>query len=315
MRPCPGDLDVPSEALAPTCDVKFCLLRQRLNERTGLGELVIIARSSPITEDGLTTMMAFMDGFLETDSAKNGFSITWDMRALRRPSIDVIRRVAEWGKQPKRQEAWARLNKVCKVVVPSGFVFTLAKGILATFFFACPPVCDTYLITDPEQPEEEGAYFSPPPASKLRALKAQEVLKQTIQHDNKPKEEYALRKPLDAKETPELNGDEHPSSTDAAEDVCPKLDTKLGGSESGGAAGVPPTADWPASQLMNVEEDRFKDPHLDNHGTENSETNRGLRQRLSAMFKPCSKGRQTGAGTMSLPQATHWGTSFGSSRI
>lgn len=156
------------KVLPETIDVKFCQLRQGINKRNGLGELVITSRNLPITDEGITTMMDFMDGFLAHENAQGGFSITYDMRALRTPSMTVVTRVAQWGAHPQRQQAWATLNQVCKVVVPGGMVFKLAKGLLSTFFYACPPVCDTYLITDPDEPDEKGAYFAPPKKASIK---------------------------------------------------------------------------------------------------------------------------------------------------
>merc|ERR1719323_572152 len=106
-------------------------------------------------------MMDFMDAFVDSENAACGFSITYDLRALHAPSLSMVTRVAEWGGDPVRQEKWERLNHTCKVVVSSGIKYTLCKTMLSTFFFLCPPVCRTFLLTDPDEAEETAVVFMP----------------------------------------------------------------------------------------------------------------------------------------------------------
>mmetsp|Transcript_164060 Transcript_164060/g.526089 ORF Transcript_164060/g.526089 Transcript_164060/m.526089 type:complete len:214 (-) Transcript_164060:401-1042(-) len=107
-------------------------------------------------------MMDFMDAFVDSSNAARGFAITYDLRALRSPSINMVMRVAEWGGHPEREAKWKELNRACKVVVNAGLRFTMCRGVLTTFFFVCPPIVRTYLLTDPDQPEEEAVVFEAP---------------------------------------------------------------------------------------------------------------------------------------------------------
>eukprot|EP00434_Breviolum_minutum_P031444 symbB.v1.2.027810.t1/scaffold2884.1/size68011/2 len=125
------------------------------------------AADSPFTEDGVQRMTDYVDVFLEYNLVKKGFSIVYDLRLLRVPSLALVKQLADWGRDPQRQQTFQRLNKSCKVVVSEGWRMGVARRILAAFFAMCPPVCDTYLLTAVDQPTSDGLYFAPPalPAS------------------------------------------------------------------------------------------------------------------------------------------------------
>eukprot|EP00913_Durusdinium_trenchii_P019931 g18735.t1 len=53
--------------------------------------------------------------------------------------MQMVTTVAEWGAAPVRQKRWERLNHSCKIIITAGLRFTLAKGVLTTFFLMCPP--------------------------------------------------------------------------------------------------------------------------------------------------------------------------------
>lgn len=151
----------PSKRLPPSIDVGFAEVRQGCNSLSGMGFLLVIGRDSEVTDRPLSEMMGFMDDFVDSSHAANGFCITYDFRNLRMPSMSMVTRVAEWGGEPERQQKWERLNLACKVVVSSGFKFQICKGILSTFFFVCPPVCRTFLLTEPDEGEESAVIFEP----------------------------------------------------------------------------------------------------------------------------------------------------------
>lgn len=156
----------PTEADGPLPDwitVGFADVGQGFDEAKGIGFLKIIGRDGELSDEGLFQMMDFMDAFVFSERAAKGFSITYDMRALRTPSMALVTRVAEWGGEPTRQKMWERLNVACKVVVNAGVRYTLCKGVLCTFFYICPPVCRTFLLTDPDQDEDAATVFEPVP--------------------------------------------------------------------------------------------------------------------------------------------------------
>lgn len=141
-------------------DLGFAKVCHGYNADEGMGFIKIFAQRSEITDEGLTQMMSVLDEFVSSKSAAKGFAITYDVRSLCRiPPMQMVTRVAEWGNEPDRQQTWQRLNLACKVVVPGGIMFIMMKGLLATFFFLCPPVCRTYLMTDPDQSEEASTVF------------------------------------------------------------------------------------------------------------------------------------------------------------
>ncbi|CAE7423192.1 unnamed protein product [Symbiodinium natans] len=149
-------------ALPEPLDLGFVVLTPQQREGGDLAELVLKAKDAELTDQGVTQMTDYIDRFLGYEGVQNGFSIVYDMRFLRVPSMKIVMRLAEWGRDPARTETFQRMNKACKVVVTEGLRTRLAKGILTTFFFVCPPVCDTYLLTAADQPESEGVYFAPP---------------------------------------------------------------------------------------------------------------------------------------------------------
>jgi len=145
-------------------DVEFAVVSHRPpseSSKAGLHELRIEGRNQAVTDEGLSQIMDFMDTFVWSESAKNGYCIVYDVRELQTPSMAIFMRVAEWGKVPERKHMWEKLNCACKIVVAAGYIFTLAKSILSTFFYICPPVCPTYLLTDPDEPEETAVCYRP----------------------------------------------------------------------------------------------------------------------------------------------------------
>ena len=60
--------------------------------------------------EGLNEMMDFMDAFTLSEKAQQGFSITYDVRHMRSPSMQMVTAVAEWGAAPVRQKrrSWRR---------------------------------------------------------------------------------------------------------------------------------------------------------------------------------------------------------------
>ncbi|CAK9064064.1 unnamed protein product [Durusdinium trenchii] len=40
-----------------------------------------------------------------------------DLRLLRVPSLTLVKQLADWGRDPVRQQTFQRLNRTCKVVV------------------------------------------------------------------------------------------------------------------------------------------------------------------------------------------------------
>eukprot|EP00930_Biecheleria_cincta_P048080 TRINITY_DN33445_c0_g1_i1.p1 TRINITY_DN33445_c0_g1~~TRINITY_DN33445_c0_g1_i1.p1 ORF type:complete len:414 (-),score=81.91 TRINITY_DN33445_c0_g1_i1:38-1279(-) len=140
-------------------DVGFAEIHQGFDGEEGF--LKIFGSEGDLTDEGLEEMMDFMDAFSHSSSAEQGFSIMYDLRSLRSPSMQMVTKVAEWGSEPSRQKLWERLNHSCKIVISAGLKYTLAKGILTTFFLICPPVCRTYLLSDPDEPLQDATLFRP----------------------------------------------------------------------------------------------------------------------------------------------------------
>lgn len=151
--------------LPESVDVSFALVSHRpaaASSKTGLPELRIEGRNQDLTDEGLSEIMDFMDKFVWSEIASKGFCICYDLRQLKTPSMAIITRVAEWGKVPERKFMWEKLNSGCKIVVGAGLMFTMAKPILSTLFYLCPPVCPTFLLTDADEPEENAVCYRPP---------------------------------------------------------------------------------------------------------------------------------------------------------
>jgi len=146
-------------SLPEKINVGFALVSQGYDGKEGY--LKIQGLEGDLSMDGLNEMMDFMDAFTLSSNAQEGFSITYDVRMMRSPSMQMVTTVAEWGAAPVRQKRWERLNHSCKIIITAGLRFTLAKGVLTTFFLMCPPVTRTYLMWDPDQPLETAALFEP----------------------------------------------------------------------------------------------------------------------------------------------------------
>lgn len=240
------------DVLPESLDCGFAVISRCLDS-SGLGELRICSRNVSLVEEGLTQLMDYMDQYLEQPDAQKGFCITYDLRALRAPSMSMVMRIAEWGKHPYRQQTWQKLNRMCKVVVPSGMWFTMAKKGLSTFFYMCPPVCDTYLLWDLDQPKTEGAYFAPPP--EVKAAEAE------------------LRAAQEAEPTPEaapeaVSASPSPSPAAASSQESPVVETRAAwlsspflkglmvvagdSALSQGLVGVPQAAHWSSGSISAV---------------------------------------------------------------
>jgi len=149
------------DALPDEIDVGFALLKQGFDPAKKMGYFKILSKDGEQTEEGLVDMLDYMDAFAWSPNASKGFAITYDLRALRQPPMSMISRIAEWGGAPERKARWEKYNLVCKVVINGGLRYGFCKGILSTFFLVCPPVCRTYLLTDPDEPEESATVFEP----------------------------------------------------------------------------------------------------------------------------------------------------------
>jgi len=47
------------------------------------------------------------------------------------------------------------------VVIGTGITFWLLKGVLDAFFYACPPVCRVYLLSEPDESKESAYAYEP----------------------------------------------------------------------------------------------------------------------------------------------------------
>lgn len=135
---------------------------------TGMGYVRILASSGPLGLEQLNQVLDFVDAFTMTADCVQGWAMTYDLRALRVPTMTMIKKIAEWGNVPDRKARWEAGNKAAKVVIPPGYKLSVSKGLLAAFFVLCPPVCKVLLLTSPDQDEAKAIVFEPPPP-KLKA--------------------------------------------------------------------------------------------------------------------------------------------------
>jgi len=153
----------------PSCssvETTAAVVTQRFVPETGLGELLIEVGNTSVTQESLQPIMDFMDEFTASPNAANGFCIIYDLREMRIPSMTMVMRVAEWGGEPARKETWERKNQVCKIVLNPGLKFSILVGILTSFFYACPPVCRTFVMHSLE--DADAVIFEPPVKSDTR---------------------------------------------------------------------------------------------------------------------------------------------------
>lgn len=151
------------EGLPPSIHVDFAEIHCGFEEKKGIGYIKICCVDHEVTEVGLGQMLDYIDNWTQTPAAASGFGVTYDLRALPAPSIALLQKLAAWGAHPDREVKWKALNRACKVVINSGVRFTVCRGILNTFFWVCPPIVHTYLLTDPDEPEDTACVFEPGP--------------------------------------------------------------------------------------------------------------------------------------------------------
>jgi len=151
-----------ASALPPAeLDIGCAVLTSGFHEDLKLGWIKLVANGTPVEPESTKELQAFMDVFIDSDYGRAGFEIIYDIRNLRVPGVSSMMMMAEWGSDPVRQDKWEKLNKICKVVAPGGMLFSLFKSALTSWFYLCPPVCETYLMTDPDD-LESASIFTPP---------------------------------------------------------------------------------------------------------------------------------------------------------
>lgn len=89
-------------SLPEKINVGFALVSQGYDGKEGY--LKIQGLEGDLSMDGLNEMMDFMDAFTLSSNAQEGFSITYDVRMMRSPSMQMVTTVAEWGAAPVRQK-------------------------------------------------------------------------------------------------------------------------------------------------------------------------------------------------------------------
>uniref|UniRef100_A0A7S0ZY34 Uncharacterized protein n=1 Tax=Noctiluca scintillans TaxID=2966 RepID=A0A7S0ZY34_NOCSC len=168
-----GDpLSYDSTSLPVAVDLGCAVASHWYSEKAGISEILIQGRDAPLDDEMLDHLFAYVDAFVASDMSKNGFGITYDFRALRLPSMNMIMRVGEWGSLPERKTVWEVKNLTSSVVVSSGMAFAMSKAALVGFFYICPPIVRTYLLFDPSEDRETACFFDPLPKETCPATDA-----------------------------------------------------------------------------------------------------------------------------------------------
>lgn len=151
--------------LPPSLSVKFDAVgRGFADDPNPLGCLTVTVARAVVNEKELRLLMDFMDAFVDSQAAQQGFATIYDLRKLTLPvrSLRLLVEIAEWGSKAHRRETWRRLNVISKVIVQQGVPFRLAAGCLSSFFHLCAPACRTLLMTQPGADEGSAVIFEPP---------------------------------------------------------------------------------------------------------------------------------------------------------
>jgi len=113
-------------------------------------EVRVTGRDAEQDKESTRKFLTFLGTVLDSEQVANGFKLTYDLRALRIPRINLVIAIAKWASMPERQDKFNNLCLACSVCVSEGSKCRVAKLGMTAFFKCCPPTCTTYLVTDPD---------------------------------------------------------------------------------------------------------------------------------------------------------------------
>lgn len=163
----PGD-----EELPPFVESGFLQIKHFLR-KDGLEEVVITALDVEQSMEDLEKVINYFERLCFSSVADKGVSTTYDLRGVRMPSISAVMYLASWAAHPDRVERMQKIQRACKVVLSPGLAYTIGKGLLTVFYSTCAPVVRTYVVSDPDEPEETALHFDPSPVCEALSARAE----------------------------------------------------------------------------------------------------------------------------------------------
>lgn len=156
------ELDEFGDAVLRSEDLDFAMLELWRLEAWPHLEIRVVAKDAPPHEEGIVKLMAFINEVLFSKEAARGFGLTYDLRHLKHPSVNMLLTIARWAAEPERQHVFKTRCVASSTCVPAGWRFVATRAAMSAFFMVTPPTCKTYLLTDFDREKAEVQIFEPP---------------------------------------------------------------------------------------------------------------------------------------------------------
>lgn len=138
-------------------DVGFAQIHSKFDEKLQLGCFTVMMSDGVATDEGVQGLLDFMEVFTYLPVCEAGFGTIYDLRCMNMPSMHLVMAIGDWANEPARKKRWEDYQKICIFAMRPGIAFAICKGVLTSLFLACPPVCRTYLVNDPDDLNEDNA--------------------------------------------------------------------------------------------------------------------------------------------------------------
>lgn len=150
-------LDHDDNFVPPCLVTPFVRADQCLDKVTGRPLLRVTFSDGELNLQEVEDLLLYMDRFtLQREAQQSGFATLYDMRDITIPPITLLQRMHQFCAEPARLARWRRLNYGSKIVLSEGPGYFLRKGVFSAYLLVRPPLVRTWLLTDPDQDEEEG---------------------------------------------------------------------------------------------------------------------------------------------------------------
>lgn len=115
-------------------------------------EVCIEVQRENTTNESLEALFDFMDYVLSLSLSSSGFMLTFDMRKVYTPQLDILNTLQSWFLEPGHGEIWLQRCLVIRIVVGNGPCSRLWRCVVSAHYsFRRPPIC-TYLVENLTMP-------------------------------------------------------------------------------------------------------------------------------------------------------------------
>jgi len=138
--------------LVPELDIGFVHVKLNWLSCWPVLEVCIELQREDATNESLDALFDFMEYVLSLSLSSSGFMLTFDMRKVYTPQLDILNTLQSWFLEQGHGEIWLQRCLVIRIVVGSGPYLRLWRcAVSAHYSFRGPPIC-TYLVENLSMP-------------------------------------------------------------------------------------------------------------------------------------------------------------------